>query len=124
MRAVWTRTLCRLLAALMVWTPMQVAQAGMIGTGEAAASSITDRAAVLGFIGRAEVARELQALGLDAATAQERVAALTDRELASIADSVRGLPAGADAGGILAWIILIWALWYIYWRKPSPNPSS
>ena len=119
MSAVWKRIICRLLAALMVWTPWQAAQAGMIGTGEAAASS-THRAVVLGLIERADVARELQALGLDAAVAGERVAALSDQELASIAGRADGLPAGADAGGVLAWIIAIWLVWYIFYRKPSP----
>jgi hypothetical protein len=115
MRAVWTRIICRLLVALMVWTPWQVAQAGMIGASE----SVADRVTVLGFIERADVARELQALGLDPALAHERVAALTDQELQSIADRVRGLPAGADAEGIVIWIIVLTVAWYFFWRKPS-----
>jgi hypothetical protein len=36
MKSVWARTLCRLLMVLMVWSPMQLANAGMIGTDQAA----------------------------------------------------------------------------------------
>ena len=118
---VWTKTICRLLAALMIWTPWQITQAGMIGTGESAAapaaSSFTDRADVFGFISRADVARELQALGIDPAAAAERVAAMTDQELRSVADRVRDQPAGAEAAGILAWILVIWVVWYFFFRK-------
>lgn len=118
---VWTKIICRLLVALMVWTPWQITQAGMIGAGDsvaaAAASSLTDRAAVLGFINRADIARELQSLGIEPALAAERVDAMTDQELRSIADRVRDQPAGAEAAGILAWIIIIWAIWYFFFRK-------
>jgi hypothetical protein len=36
MKSAWAKTICRLLIVLMVWTPYQVAQAGMIGTDQAA----------------------------------------------------------------------------------------
>ena len=29
---VWAKTICRLLIALMIWMPYQIATAGMIGT--------------------------------------------------------------------------------------------
>ena len=51
MKSVWARTICRLLVVLMVWTPYQIAQAGMIGTDQVAtASSQSERNAVLGFV--------------------------------------------------------------------------
>ncbi len=82
MKSAWARTICRLLIVLMIWTPYQIAQAGMIGTDQVAtASSQADRSAVLGFVTRADVASQLQALGLDAATAKDRVAAMTDSEV-------------------------------------------
>src|SRR6202008_954838 len=36
MKSVWTRTICRLLMALMIRAPYHIAQAGMIGTDQAA----------------------------------------------------------------------------------------
>ena len=45
MKSVWARTICRLLVVLMIWTPYQAAQAGMIGSDQAAtASSRTKKA--------------------------------------------------------------------------------
>ena len=116
---VWTRTTCRLLIALMIWTPWQVTQAGMIGAGDsaAAASSSSDRAAVLALISRADVARELQAHGVDPVLAAERVAAMSDQELKSVADRIRGLPAGGNIGGIIAWAAVILLIWYIFWGQ-------
>src|SRR6185503_7577314 len=44
MKSVWARMLCRLLMVLMVWSPMQFAQAGMIGTDQVVtAASQADR---------------------------------------------------------------------------------
>ena len=34
MNTVWARTICRLLVALMIWTPYHFATAGMIGTDQ------------------------------------------------------------------------------------------
>jgi hypothetical protein len=100
MKTAWARTICRLLIALMIWTPYHVAQAGMIGTDQVAtASSQADRSAVLSFVTRADVANQLQALGLDAATAQDRVAAMTDTEVSYLAGQINSLPAGADTAG-------------------------
>src|SRR6267143_388496 len=80
MKTAWARTICRLLVVLMVWTPYQAAQAAMIGTDQVVTSSSSaDRGAVLSFINRTDVASQLQALGLDPATAKDRVAGLTER---------------------------------------------
>lgn len=114
MRSAWTRTICRVLALLMIWTPVQFAHAGMIDTATAAQA---ERGAVLGFVGRADVARELQAFGIDSATARERVAAMTDQEARSIAERIGSLPAGADVGGVVAavlFLVFLWWLWNYY----------
>ena len=117
MKSVWAKTLCRLMIVLMVWTPYQVAQAGMIGTDQAAApSSQADRAAVLSFVSRADVAGQLQSMGLDAATAKDRVAAMTDAEVAYLAGQIERLPAGADAGGVILLILIIAAIWWV-WKR-------
>ena len=117
MKSAWTRTICRLLIVLMVWTPYQVAQAGTIGTDQAtAASSQADRAAVLSFVSRADVAGELQSMGLDAATAKDRVAAMTDAEVAYLAGRIERLPAGADSAGVILLILIIAAIWWV-WKR-------
>jgi len=117
MKSVWARTICRLLIVLMIWTPYQVAQAGMIGTDQAAsASSQTDRNTVMSFVARADVAGQLQSLGLDAATAKDRVAAMTDSEVAYLAGQIESLPAGADTAGVILLILIIAAIWWV-WKR-------
>lgn len=112
------RIVCRLLVAAMVWTPYQIATAGMIDTQGAVASS--DRAAISSTMARADVTRELHALGVDAATAQERVAMLTDEEARTLARDIQSAPAGGVyAAGIVA-ILLILGLGYAWYKHYNP----
>ncbi len=117
MKSAWAKTICRLLVVMMVWTPYQVAQAGMIGTDQVATtSSQADRTAVLGFVSRADVAGQLQAMGLDGATAKDRVAAMSDAEVSYLAGRINSLPAGADTAGVLILILIIAAIWWV-WKR-------
>jgi len=117
MKSAWAKTICRLLVVLMIWTPYQVAQAGMIGTDQVATtSSQADRSAVLSFVSRADVAGQLQAMGLDAASAQDRVAAMSDGEVSYLANRINSLPAGADTAGVLLLILVIAAIWWV-WKR-------
>ena len=111
------RTLCRLLIVLMAWTPYQFAQAGMIGTDQVATTdSQADRSAVLNLIGRGNVASQLQSFGLDAATAKDRVAAMTDEEVRYLAGRIDSMPAGADAGGFFLLIAIVLVIWWLTTR--------
>jgi hypothetical protein len=112
-------TLCRILIALMVWTPFQMAQAGMIGTEQFVASANSaDRTTVLNVLSRTDVASQLQSLGIDPAQARDRVQAMSDQEIAALASRLDSLPAGASDGGALVLIIVIAAAvwWYMYKR--------
>jgi len=122
MKTVWARMFCRLLIALMIWTPYQFATAGMIGTDQVATapSAQADRTTVMNFLSRGDVASQLQSLGLSSKTAQDRVAALSDQEVQQIAGKIQSLPAGAD-GSDVAVAILVIALvavvvWYL-WKR-------
>ena len=119
MKSSWTRMLCRLLAVLMIWTPMQLAQAGMIGTDQlVTASANTDRTTVLEFLGRADVANQLQSFGLDAKSATDRVAAMTDQEVQMLAGKINSMPAGADSTGVILLLIIVGvAVWWIWFRR-------
>lgn len=117
MKSAWAKTICRLLVVLMVWTPYQAAQAGMIGTDQVTStSSQQDRSAVLSFVTRADVAGQLQVLGLDAATAKDRVAAMTDNEVGYLAGQIDSLPAGADTGAVILLILIIAAIYWV-WKR-------
>ena len=71
---VWAKTIARLLIALMIWMPYQIATAGMIGSDQVSAtSSQADRTTVLNFLSRSDVANKLHTLGIDPSTAQALV---------------------------------------------------
>ena len=62
MNRVMQNSFCRILIALMVWTPFQMAHAGMIGSEQFVSSAPgTDRTAVLNVLGRPEVAEVVAA---------------------------------------------------------------
>jgi hypothetical protein len=109
--------ICRLLIVLMAWAPYQIAQAGMIATDKVVAStSQADRAAVASFVSRADVASQLQSFGIDASSARDRVAAMSDDEVRYVAGRIDSMPAGANGAGIVIVILLIVFAWWI-WKQ-------
>jgi hypothetical protein len=119
MDTAWAKTLCRLLIALMIWTPYQFATAGMIGTDKVVTSAAqADRTTVLNFMTRGDVQKQLQAMGVDPSTAQDRVAAMSDDEVRSLAGRINSMPAGAmsDGAAILLIIVIAAAVWW-FWRR-------
>ncbi len=93
-----------------------VSYAGMIGTAEAiSAQASPARSANLERVTRAlardDVRAQLVRYGVDPAQASARVAALSDHELASLADRMDSLPAGGDGAlaiiGIVFLVLLI-----------------
>ena len=115
-----TKMLCRLLIALMIWTPFQVAQAGMIGTEQVVASvSKTDRQALLNLVTRSDVSSQLQSLGVDPVQAKSRIASMTDQEVTTLAAQIDSLPAGAMSNGaaILLIVIIAAAVWWVWGRR-------
>lgn len=84
---------------LMVSLPFGVAQAGMVTTDRVIDQGTVqqDRASVLQFLGRDDVRRQLEALGVDPDEAAARADSLSDAEIARIAQQIDHLPAGQDA---------------------------
>jgi len=115
----WAKTISRLLIALMIWMPYQIATAGMIGTDQVVAStSQADRTTVLNFLSRSDVANQLQSLGIDPSTANDRVAAMTDQEVQSLAGRINSMPAGGTSTGaaILIIVLIAAAVWW-FWQR-------
>jgi hypothetical protein len=82
---------------LLVAAAAPAARAAAIGTEAAlAVSSAGDaqRAEVEAFLARTDVRTQLEALGVDPADAQQRVALLTDREASELSARIAELPAG------------------------------
>lgn len=113
------KTTCRALIASMLALSFQAAGAGMIGAEHAAAGSAqSDRSLVVSTLSRADVAAQLQARGVDAGQALDRVAALSDQEVSRLAADIQAAPAGADAGGTLLAVVVIGsAIWYFFFRR-------
>lgn len=121
MHAALTRILCRLLAVCLIGLPLQ-ASAGLIGTDAAvdAAAARVQRDRLTTFLDRADVARRLEAYGLTSASAAERVAALSDAEVASLAREVDGAPAGGTSVGVAVVIgLVVLIVWTFYTTRPK-----
>ena len=115
-----SKWISQLLIVTMMVLPFS-AQAGMIGTDQVVASAQdqANRGKVLDFVSRADVAKQMEALGLSAANAQDRVGAMTQEEINQIAGNIDTLPAGASdqAAWIAGAIIVGFIIWYIWYRK-------
>jgi hypothetical protein len=112
------KMISRLLIVSLLMLPFQSIQAGMVATDQVSArtSVQADRDMVLSVISRADVASQIQAMGLDARTASDRVAAMTDEEVRSLANQIDSLPAGAKSSGwawaaVIVIAIVIWYMW-------------
>jgi hypothetical protein len=119
MKSTFASVVCRVLAALMIWTPYQIAQAGMIGTEQVVQSTQAERGNVAAFMSRGEVASQLQAFGIDPKTAQDRVASLSDEEVRALSGKIDSLPAGADNNGwvwVLVIVLIAGAVWWA-WKR-------
>jgi hypothetical protein len=115
-------TVCRILVALMVWTPFQMAQASMLGTEQAVQSTAQmDRAHVLGMLEREDVASQLKLYGVDPAQAKDRVAAMSDEEVANLSSKMDALPAGGlhGAGAIIVLLIIAGVIWWAVTKGPG-----
>jgi hypothetical protein len=98
-----------LLAAALLGAQVAPVQAGMVGTAQALAAEQgrVDRDELVSLLEREDLQRQLSALGVDVQHAQERVAALTDAEVARINQRVAELPAGASALGVVLFVFIV-----------------
>lgn len=87
---------------------LQVGHAAVIDTHTAV--QLQDRAAAVSSVqaklDRADVRQALVDLGVDPSQAQQRVAALTDAEVALLQDKLDQLPAAGDGGWFLLVVVL------------------
>jgi hypothetical protein len=96
-------------ASLLAASLQSAAYAGVITTQEYLTT--IDRAATLARIdavlAREEVRSRLEHYGVEAAAADERIAALTDQELSLLATDLENLPAGGDLLGVVGITFLV-----------------
>ena len=96
------------LAMLNLGSPL-VAQAELVTTLQAveASARTQDLAAVNAALAREEVRAQFEALGVEPAQVESRVAALTDSELRTLAGQMAEMPAGADALAVIGIVFLV-----------------
>lgn len=117
MKSASMNLICRILVCTLMTLSFQSSHAGMILNDQAPATTIvdTDRTVVVNMLNRANTASQLQSLGVDHKTALDRVAAMTDEEVHSLAGQVNALPAGGD--GLIALILVVFFVWYFAFRR-------
>jgi len=96
------------LAMLNLGSPL-VAQAALVTTLQAveASTRAQDVATVNAALAREEVRAQFEALGVEPAQIEARVAALTDAELRTLAGQMADMPAGADALAVIGIVFLV-----------------
>lgn len=85
------------------------ASAAMIGSEALVQASQRDvtEAKVLQALSRPALVEQMEKLGVDPAAARDRVAALTDDELAALDQRLDSLPAGGDVLGALLFVFVL-----------------
>src|SRR5258708_27168963 len=128
MQSSLARAVCRVLIALTIWTPYQIAQAGMIGTDQVVQqSSHSDRSTVLNLLSRSDVASQLQTFGIDPSTAKDRVASMSDEEVRYLSGKIESLPAGANKTAVVlvvVHVLIAAGVWWYYKRQRASTPNG
>ncbi|MCB1665569.1 MAG: PA2779 family protein [Pseudomonadales bacterium] len=101
-----------LIVALTLMGVQAPAMADIVSTDQLVAEQRADaqRATVAGFLAREDVRAQLEARGVNAEDAMQRVDSLTDTELAELSQQIDTLPAGEGAIGLVIGILVIFML--------------
>lgn len=108
------KNLKRLIASLLIVSltfagfPL-TAQAALVSTQEVISAEVTSsqRDQVSAFLARDDVNQALQAQGVSAQAASDRVKAMSDAEVAQLAGRIDQAPAGGDVLGVLFTIFIV-----------------
>lgn len=125
--------ICRALAlpmALLLFLevgPLPLAHAAIVSTEQVIRedAATEDRARVMNFLAREDVRREMEALGVDPEEAAARTKALSDEEIARIANTLDEAAAGQNSvavivGAILLVFIILLITDLLCWTKVFP----
>ena len=107
------RPVAWLLSIMLSLSPVVGAQAAMVGTNDllTATQSRQTRASLQQILDRRDAQQQLLALGVNPEQVKQRVAALSDSELARINQGISHLQAGGD--GVLGVLLLIFIVFVI-----------
>ena len=89
----------------------QILSAQMASTEAVMGHSVSSKEKLVQIIAREDVVKRFEALGVDPAMVQARVASMTDEEASKISHQIDTLPAGADGGAtIIGAIVFIFVV--------------
>ena len=98
------------LSLAMFMLPLGVAQSAMIDNTQLIGSHAIDRTALLQKLDREEVRNYLSGMGVDADQVKQRVAQMTDQEVATLNQRVGELPAGGDVLGVVLLVFIVFVI--------------
>ena len=79
----------------------QILSAQMASTEAIMGPAVSSKEKLVQIIAREDVVKRFEALGVDPAMVQARVASMTDEEASKVSHQIDTLPAGADGGATL-----------------------
>ena len=105
----FSKLICLLVVFSLFSLNVATARAGLVPTEDsiAVSRSVENRAFVKAQLEREDVRQEMVAQGLNPAEVQQRVDALSDAEVADLANRLHEMPAGGSALGIIVGAALI-----------------
>ena len=117
MQSRFFRLVARLLIVSLCALPYS-SHAAMVGTDQvlSSAQQQSQRAMVGAFLSRGDVQQQLQHFGLTEDSAKQRVAAMTDAEVSTLAGKIDRMPAGADNAWAWVAVIIIAIIIYVNWK--------
>ena len=102
------RACVALLSASLVSLGMQApAAAGVVGTAEAIAARQEGRALIDATLARADVRAKLEGMGVDPGAIEGRLDALSEAEIATLAEQIEQAPAGGDALAVIGIVFVV-----------------
>lgn len=106
------RTLCLILSLSLVVLPIGPAQAAMIGNAQIVneVQAELNRGEILRMLDREAAQQQLKALGVSPDMVKERVAQMTDAEVAQLNQHLADLPAGGDIWGVLLLLLIVFII--------------
>ncbi len=101
-----------LLSLTLVILPIAPTQAALVGNAELIGSAATsaDRTLLMETLDRDSARQQLAALGITQEQAMERIAQMTDLEVAHLNQQLADLPAGGDVLGVVVLIFLVFII--------------
>jgi len=106
------RILCLLMSLSLVVLPIGPAQAAMIGNAQIINEVRSDlnRSELLHILDRETARQELIALGVSPDMVKQRVAQMTDAEVAQLNQHLADMPAGGDILGVLLLLFIVFII--------------